>query len=202
MSKHVISDLNNIDASNNNGTTNNNNWGPIVRKKKPNEFDEILFKSCKTGDYLKAKKALENGANATRIISLAMGQTTPLLIASQNGHVSIAELILQDKNVDINEKVGWDGQTCLHHATNNKHPEMCKFLIKNNADIEIKDRLKRTPLFDACEMGDKNLLQIFLDNNANVDTEACGYTPLQLCRYEYINISNIQYICIYIQILY
>ena len=92
------------------------------------ERDERLCDACRVGDFEKAKKALEDGANPSVQFRLALGEITPIFLCASKGYKNIAELLIE-YNANINRSMDFDGTICLHHAASNDQPEMCDFLI-------------------------------------------------------------------------
>jgi len=73
------------------------------------------------------------------------GEQTPLYIAVCLGLVPLAEKLTEDRTLseEIN-KVNSSGNTPLHLAVQFDHPEMVEFLVKNGANITIKNRARLT----------------------------------------------------------
>eukprot|EP00122_Pirum_gemmata_P006027 Pgem_evm1s5508 len=69
---------------------------------------------------------------------------TILHLASENGHLEVAQFILQNV-LNINVKNN-EGQTPLHIAAVNNQIQMVYLLLENDANIEIKDRKGLTAL--------------------------------------------------------
>ena len=86
---------------------------------------------------------------------------TPLLRASENGHVEVVKRLIQaggEVNAQIKEGY-WKGETTLHHASRYGHVEVITALLAAGADKTIKDNKDRTP-HDLAENQDcKNALE-------------------------------------------
>ena len=65
----------------------------------------------------------------------------------------------------------------MHNAALLGHVEIVKLLISNGADINIKNGVGMTPLHEA---SNKEIAEILLANNANVNARAKGITPLHV----------------------
>lgn len=145
------------------------------------EHDQALCDACRVGDFEKAKKALEDGANPSVQFRLALGEITPIFLCASKGYKEIAELLIEH-NADINRKMEFDGTICLHHAASNDQPEMCEFLIEKGCDVNQTDKLGRTPLMDAAEIGSIDVINILIKNNADVNAEDNEHhTALSYC---------------------
>jgi len=74
---------------------------------------------------------------------------------------------------------------------------MVNFLLQNGFDVNITDKLNRTPLMDAAEMGNDKIVQYLIEQKADVNLEDKeNRTALSYCI-DYIDIpkpiqSNIQ----------
>jgi len=80
------------------------------------------------------------------------------------------------------KKMDFDGTSCLHHAASSDQPETCEFLVKIGCNVNDKDRTGRTPLMDAAEIGSKRVIQVLIDNGADVNLEDKErYTALSYC---------------------
>ena len=84
------------------------------------------------------------------------------------------------KGFDVNAQDD-DKWSALHYATQNYYTEIVKLLIKNNADVNIKDSNGNTPLSNAvfhCPDGSGDLIYLlrkagadpFLENNYGVNS--------------------------------
>ena len=81
-----------------------------------------------------------------------------------------------DAKTDINLR-DKESNTLLHNAALLGHVEIVKLLISNGADINIKNGVGMTPLHEA---SNKEIAEILLANNAKVNSEAKGITPLHV----------------------
>lgn len=85
----------------------------------------------------------------------------------------------QDKN----------GYSCLHYAARNSHYQICKYLVENGADVNLKtNSCKSTPLHRACFIGHKEIVKLLLENKANAwEVDCDGKTPMHKCVEQYMN---------------
>ncbi|KAL4506832.1 hypothetical protein ABPG72_001253 [Tetrahymena utriculariae] len=95
---------------------------------------------------------------------------TPLALASSLGYLEGVELLLKQKNIDINFSLNYeDGRTAFHVACANKNnQEVIDQLIKKGADPNIVSKGLGTPLKIAIDEGD-NEKAIWLIHNPKVD---------------------------------
>merc|ERR1712137_131799 len=77
----------------------------------------------------------------------------------------------------------FDGTIPLHHAASNDRHEMCEWLVSQGSDPNSQDKLGRTPLMDAAEIGSKACVETLLNTEkANVNSEDNEhYTALSYC---------------------
>ncbi|ETO03778.1 ankyrin repeat protein [Reticulomyxa filosa] len=59
---------------------------------------------------------------------------------------------------------------------------MCEFLIERKCKVDALDKLRRTPLMDAAEVGCLDAVKVLLKNNASVNAEDSeGFNALSYC---------------------
>ncbi|XP_019858578.1 PREDICTED: uncharacterized protein LOC109586804 [Amphimedon queenslandica] len=93
---------------------------------------------------------------------------TPLFNAVNSGSIEAVDILLtKGARSDVVSK---DGETLLHCAAKSGKVEMLKFWIKRgDYDINVKDKRKRTPLFNAVKKGSIEAVDILLTNRARTD---------------------------------
>jgi ankyrin repeat protein len=95
---------------------------------------------------------------------------TPILYKAKS--VEVASLLLQ-AGVDINEPSKWNHfrSTALGNAVYRGNFNLAKFLIEKGADVNLTNELRgaRTPLRAALESRNVRLIELLLDNGAEVD---------------------------------
>lgn len=174
--------------------TTRQNWNDPI-------FADDLRRACKEGDVELAKKLIAKGVDVnakdkkgwtalhwasdkglTDVVKLLLGhpkidlnakgsRETPLQIASFRGHTIVVNLLLQQKNLNINQQQsplkggGGGGDTALHKASFTGHIEIVKLLL-NQTDIQvnIKNRLGYTPLYQASKFGQTEVVELLLNH--------------------------------------
>ncbi len=101
-----------------------------------------LWKAAADGDLSAIKKALENGADLSKLDQ--QYGIDPLGWAALNGETEAAKLLLE-KGAKINNRHK-DGSTALHAAAFLGRTETVKLLIEKGADINLKKDDGMTPL--------------------------------------------------------
>ncbi|KAJ3106362.1 hypothetical protein HDU96_008241 [Phlyctochytrium bullatum] len=110
-----------------------------------------------------ARVLLEFGADAKVMDG---DENTPLLfVASTNGNVRLAELILSHLGpcYDLNEDFG----KLLHNATEAGNYLVAELFIKKGANVNAMGRDGSTALHIAARMGHEHLAELLLENGAN-----------------------------------
>jgi len=100
-----------------------------------------------------------------------------LSLASQNGHLEIARMLLESKiMINLIDEEGWSP---LHRAASEGHFEIVSLLLDAGFDINLKSDFDWTPLHDASDMGSLNIVKLLLEQGAQVDaTDSAGNRPL------------------------
>ena len=110
-------------------------------------------------------------------------EQTPFHLAITHGRYSIFELLLS-MPIDINAATG-DGETPLHLATS---ANLCSFAERifahpNFSSLNHQDEYGDTPIFNACRMGDINMLSMFADH------QDCNLLIVNKCNETIFNIA-------------
>ncbi len=118
---------------------------------------------------------IDQGANVNTVN--AKGQTALHLAAKKGGnHLNIIKLLIAAK-ADVNA-IDKAGNTPIIHSNNLK---TTKFLEKNGANINVKNKEHVTPLLAAAKKGHINIVEYLEDKGFALDvTDSQGNTPLML----------------------
>jgi len=140
-----------------------------------------LCDGCRRGDVEEVTAALELGADPNLQFRLALGEVTPIFLCAQKGYRNVAEVLCK-KGADVTKIMDFDATLPLHHAASNAQAEMCEFLIEKKCDVDALDKLKRTPLMDAAEVGCLEAVKVLLKHNANIQAiDSEGFNALSYC---------------------
>jgi ankyrin repeat protein len=131
--------------------------------------DTPLHHAARQGLFKFVKKLLELNAEVN---SCNYYKSTPLLLASQFGHVDVVQLLL-DYNADIYVQDN-DGDTPLHVSVG--HVEVTQMLLDRGAEVNSRDKNGWTPLHRVAKpwegkKSDAQVVQLLLDHGA--DVHAC-----------------------------
>ena len=102
---------------------------------------DTLENAVKSENIEKIQGHLDAGANINK--ANADGKT-PLHIAAENGHKSVAGILIT-KGADVNARDN-KGRTPLHLATQEGHAPMADYLTDKGADLNSQDKVGGSPL--------------------------------------------------------
>ncbi|ETE72359.1 Ankycorbin, partial [Ophiophagus hannah] len=111
-----------------------------------------------------------------------------LHLAAKNNHVDCVKRLLQvSPNVQQRTQIArgktlyimQDGNTPFFLAVQNGHPEVCKYLLDHGADVNSRDKNRRTALMLACEAGSLSIAEILIRKGADIHlADALGHNAL------------------------
>ncbi|XP_063913968.1 uncharacterized protein LOC135130498 isoform X2 [Zophobas morio] len=103
--------------------------------------------------------------------------STPLIIASRQGHVTIVEYLVKcGAEVNRPNKCGW---TPLHAASLEGHEKIVDCLVKCGAEINRPDEYGWTPLHAASSKGDEKIVKALVKCGTEINrADQYGRTPL------------------------
>lgn len=64
--------------------------------------------------------------------------------------------------------------SALHAAALSGHVSTVKLLLEHNAQVDALDVMKHTPLFRACEMGHKEVIQTLIKGQLLKNLQTCS----------------------------
>lgn len=112
---------------------------------------------------------------------------TALILATDLQDVDVFRLLINVKQIDI-EKSNLKGDTPLIVAASRDNKEIISTLVGRNADIYAKNKLGCNAVHVACINGNKEILQIILENHTQEinriprERDLQGKTPLLLAK--------------------
>jgi len=101
-----------------------------------------IFGAVKAGDIQAVKQFISKDPGLVN--STDSHGETPLHLASWNGYLKIAKLLIS-KGADVNAKNNL-GETPLHLASRDDDDEMAELLLSKGANVNAKDNAGNTPL--------------------------------------------------------
>ncbi|XP_063903754.1 uncharacterized protein LOC135123191 [Zophobas morio] len=145
----------------------------------PTDRINILFFAALYG-YAEAFKILFSSSSISNNevnFSVEFDGSTPLIMASQKGHVTVVEYLVKRK-AKINRADKY-GRTPLYAASFQGHQEIVEFLVKYRAEINCVDKSGETPLHAASFQGHEKIVEFLVKCGAEISpADNDGQTPL------------------------
>ena len=160
-----------------------------------NEENTALMIAIEKHNINIVKILVDNGANVN--FENTKGNT-PLIHAILFDNIDIVEFLVKKCNVDINKQNNYK-YTPIMFAIINPNPniDIVKFLVANDANVNLKNEYGETPLMFATEKVNINIVQFLVSKGANVNLQNNeGYTALMIAakierkRIDIVNIIN------------
>ena len=92
---------------------------------------------------------------------MGIGKNNCFMTAAIYGHVNIIKYFIEYLKYPI-ETTGANRYTALHHAAENGYESLLGYLIISGANINSRDKYKRTPLMLAVKCGQYRIVSILL----------------------------------------
>ncbi|XP_071159902.1 uncharacterized protein [Mytilus edulis] len=144
-----------------------------------------LFYACKNGRWRTVKALIQNGADINicdKYNRLPIHATTEGCHSDHEGAYSCLKLLL-DVKTDINA-VDDQGKSALHYAcawSYDHRFDSVQMLVASEADVNITDGFKMTPLLYACNSGSFQCASLLLHYDANPNCDGKRQTkPIHL----------------------
>lgn len=122
-------------------------------------------------------------------------QAESLHQAVTDHNIESVKLQLQN-GADINQlgRSWYEFGSPLHLAVREGHQDIAELLIKNGAEVDVRDHNDYTPLHNAAWNGNLEMVKLLLDAGANITARSySGSTPLS-CAYSSKQAEVIQFI--------
>ncbi|KAG4085925.1 ankyrin repeat-containing domain protein [Neocallimastix lanati (nom. inval.)] len=148
--------------------------------------------ACNNGHYQVVEYLLDKGAD----LHLDTNDEYKLLHIALNTKENIKkmmDLLLRKGHIDVNAK-DHSGWTALHIVSRDNSYELAKYLIETaNAKVNEEDRNLNTPLHIASQYGNFAIVQLLLNNHANINFKNLnGWTALHIaCQYDNKNVIQL-----------
>eukprot|EP00658_Telonema_sp_P-2_P060079 TRINITY_DN49106_c0_g1_i1.p1 TRINITY_DN49106_c0_g1~~TRINITY_DN49106_c0_g1_i1.p1 ORF type:complete len:273 (+),score=72.02 TRINITY_DN49106_c0_g1_i1:59-877(+) len=136
-----------------------------------------LHAAVENGHYTAAEALLQLGAKQSN----AMQGATPLLIAIQYHHPSIAMLLLQHPPAFIDTPTPMDGVFPLYAAAGNNDLDLVKHLVSSGASFDLVTHTGTTALLHSIMRGQVRVFEFLVEAGADVSISTHhGLTALHL----------------------
>ena len=172
---------------------------------------QLFRQACKHDDRVKVNMLIEHGLDFNkygssglslcyssldtfdRLIKLGIKSDEKLIFNVISGkNINMLQKLILNHGHDVNFE-GKEGNRPIHHAAIVGSIKMFEFLVKNGADVTVKDNDGDSIIHYACNY-DRNIdiIKYFIDNGFDFDTKNNdGYTPLLIAiRYGCSNIAT------------
>ena len=104
--------------------------------------------------------------------------SNPLYICSQNGHTDVAEMLLTQLGVKVDEQRD-TGATPFLIACEEGHGEVGRLLAAHGADINRPNNAGATPFYVACQNGHGTIVDLLVELGADITAPLTnGATPM------------------------
>ena len=101
----------------------------------------------------------------------------PLLLAIEQGHIGVVELLIQhEANLEVGDEHGF---TAIIMSAELNHPELLQLLLDSGADITAEDKAERTALDWAIIMQSAEAEEILRENDAPSSAEKSFIAAIQ-----------------------
>lgn len=118
-----------------------------------------LLTAATTGDFEKAKQAIENGVD----VNYVPRDKSVLFVAVENKHYDIVDLLLENNaNPNIKNRIGW---TPIHEAVLQENENLVRKLLSFNASLFRNDLDGVSPLFLMIKNNQMEMFSNFLTEN-------------------------------------
>ena len=139
---------------------------PKAENQDPKISAEAFRLAAYEGDLARVRSAVEGGMDVNGFDPTQ--KLTALHMAAYNGHTAIVQYLLQ-QGAEVDSRDG-EKKTPLIHACTGPFAATVKALIQAGADLNAKDGTESfTPLMMAAGLGEAEVVDILLANNASVD---------------------------------
>jgi ankyrin repeat protein len=123
-----------------------------------------LFEAASIGDVQRVRQLLDDQPEL--IASFSHDGWSPLHLAAHFGHLTVVDLLLaRGAEVDARSKNALTN-TSLHAALAGGHRATAQRLVEHQADVNAVEAGGYTPLHQAAELGDAEMVRLLLDRGA------------------------------------
>lgn len=158
------------------------------------EFKNAIFNAAKDGKLKRLKVFLDHRPKEEiqRLVSATTNGATPLVMASRNGHLDVADYLLDRCQADIEQvgSVSFEGETIegappLWCAAAAGHLSVVQRLVERGARVNATTRTNSTPLRAACFDGHLAIVRYLVERGANLEiANRHGHTCLMIACYK------------------
>jgi ankyrin repeat protein/predicted DNA-binding WGR domain protein len=161
----------------------------IAKKVNVNEKDKYkktpMLYAAESGRLDNIKLLADNEGNV--LYKPSASANSAIHYAAMNGYHDIVKYLIEEKEVPV-DYPGFNKMTPLHYACNNGDEELVDYLLEQGANVNAKDKFRRTPFLLAAKSGFPRIVALLLDREANFEfADNSGNTPLHYaCAYGWL----------------
>ncbi len=137
----------------------------VAKTYEQRKLDRLLLEASKNGDCNRIEELLKAGANIEGIRYGYRG--TSLHVAIKHNKHRAVKLLLRC-GADIDYADNFDGNNALQKAIRYNLEDMALFLLKNDANIESKNKKGDTPLSQAIGKENIRMVQMLIESKADI----------------------------------
>ena len=134
--------------------------------------DIPLHDAASRGRTSVVKRMIERDGVDVKLV-LDGRKNTALHLAAEYGRVKVVRYLTKEGHADVNQ-LNYGGETALHSAAANCQIEGIKLLIRSGADANTYDQKGNTPIWEAVQSEDIQLVKLLLEEG-NIDPDTIKY---------------------------
>lgn len=143
------------------------------------EHEPLLFQTIYENQPDIAKLLIDAGAD----VNFKDKDGNSVLTLAVNRSEKIAEMLLNNKDININVQYPYDQSTPLHVAANKGNIKLVKLLLSKGANVNAVDKDGETPLREAAKGGNIDTVKYLIEKGADVNAKnKYGHTALMSAR--------------------
>eukprot|EP00435_Cladocopium_sp_Y103_P026970 s1639_g6.t1 len=135
-------------------------------------MEQLLLRACQENGLIQVEKLLKKPLDPN---VKATGGIAPIHVAAQNGHLEVAQLLLEAR-AEVEAATAEDGSNAVHFAAMHGQVDMLKFLLEAGAsrDAPMRDGFGATALHIGAQNGELEVVQFLLEAKAQKNTTTTG----------------------------
>jgi ankyrin repeat protein len=165
----------------------------LIKTGKSEAVNNALINAVHNDDLVIIRKLLKKRRDDINVNAVDDDGSTPLIIASQEGHTNIVAILLGTPGIQINQADN-GGASPLFFASQYGHTDIVTILLGTpGIQINQPDNDGTTPLYMAAQNGHLDIVKVLIEADGDVNqADNGGFTPLWIAsQYGYTDIVTI-----------